>query len=918
MINAVLPFSRYLQRLLESEPELASDLKQRVRHPFLRDEMLAFLNANADYTNDEAGLRYVLRGLRKRVMSRLAVRDLGGQADLTEVMTSMTDLAEVTIASALEHQQKWLTDPSRFGRPEGGENNSAVQGLMVVAMGKLGGCELNVSSDVDLIFVYPEDGETDGCRRISNQDFFSRLGRKVIGSLNDITSDGYVFRVDMRLRPYGESGPLVMSFAMLEEYFIAQAREWERYAWIKGRVIAGPEAARTALVEQIVQPFVFRKYLDYGAYESMRALHAQIRQEVNRREMHENIKLGPGGIREVEFIAQVFQLIRGGRDLDLRSQSTLLILQRLGEKQHLSRTAVAELSAAYCFLRNLEHRLQYLDDQQTQTLPEDSADQALIARAMGFPGYYEFLQRLESHRDNVTGHFERIFAPRQAKAPDVLTSLWQGEGEGEGIEAEAVSAQLVAMGFANPDNLLNRLIEFRESVRYRQLPKSSKMRVATLVPLLIEAAARFPSADLTLERLLGLLENVSRRAAYLALLEEHPQAVERVAKLVSASQWATEYLGRHPILLDELLHPDDVQSGCDWSRSKASLVHQLNDAGGAGSGDLERQMDVLRDFHHSRIFQLLAQDLEGMMPLETLSDYLTDLADLVLENVLRLAWAGLRKKHRDEPAFAIVGYGKLGGKELGYVSDLDIIFLYDDPHPDAPEIYARLSQRINAWLTSYTSAGLLYETDLRLRPNGSSGLLVSSVEAFDQYQRNHAWVWEHQALTRARFVTGDTQVGENFERIRNEVLRQPRDLPALKRDVLAMRQKMLEAHPNPGGLFDVKHDRGGIIDVEFVVQYLVLGYACKNPELTKNIGNIALLKLASDLGLIHRETGQRALSAYREFRRVQHRARLSGDANVTVLPSTENKSQKFVRVEVGYVQASIDAVLQLWNEVFTP
>lgn len=917
-INAVLPFSRYLQRLLESEPELLPYLEQHLHHPFLRDEMLAFLNANASNTSDEAGLRYILRSLRKRVMSRLAVRDLGGLADLTEVMASMTDLAEVTIASALEHQQKWLTDPGRFGQAASGENNKSVQGLLVVAMGKLGGRELNVSSDVDLVFVYPEDGETDGYRRISNQDFFSRLGRKLIGSLNDITSDGFVFRVDMRLRPYGESGPLVMSFAMLEEYFIAQGREWERYAWIKGRVITGPETERRSLVEQIMQPFVFRKYLDFGAYESMRALHAQIRQEVNRREMHENIKLGPGGIREVEFIAQVFQLIRGGRDVDLRIQPTLLVLQRLGEKQHLPEAAVTELSAAYRFLRNLEHRLQYLDDQQTQTLPDGPADQALIARSMGFAGYNELLQQLDSHRDNVTRHFEKIFAPRQSKAPDMLTWLWQGEGEGEGIEGGVVSTRLGAMGFANPANMLNRLSELRKSARYRQLPQSSKARVDTLVPLLIEAAAKFPSADITLERLLGLLENVSRRAAYLALLEEHPQAVERVAKLVSASQWASEYLGRHPILLDELLHPSDVQSTPDWTRSKASLTHQLNEAGGAGGGALEQQMDVLRDFHHARIFQLLAHDLEGMIPLETLSDYLSDLADLVLDTVLRLAWGGLRKKHRDEPAFAIVGYGKLGGKELGYVSDLDIIFLYDDSHPDAPEIYARLSQRINSWLTSFTSSGLLYETDLRLRPNGSSGLLVSSLEAFDQYQHHQAWVWEHQALSRARFVTGDIQVGKSFERIRNEVLRQPRELPALKRDVLAMRQKMLEAHPNSSGLFDVKHDRGGIIDVEFVVQYLVLGHACEHPELTRNIGNIALLKLASELGLIRKETGQRALDAYREFRRVQHLSRLSGDTTLAGLPSSENKSQKFVRVEVGYFQTSIDAVLQLWREVFTP
>jgi glutamate-ammonia-ligase adenylyltransferase len=916
IITGVLPFSRYLQRLLEGEPELLPELERGLRRPFLRNEMLAFLSANANNMNDEAGLHYILRSLRKRVMSRLAVRDLGELADLEEVMASMTDLAEVTIAFALEHPQKWLSDPSRFGQPASAENGSD-QGLLVVAMGKLGGSELNVSSDVDLIFVYPEEGETNGYRRVSNHDFFARLGRKLIGSLNDMTADGYVFRVDMRLRPYGESGPLAMSFAMLEEYFLTQGREWERYAWIKGRVIAGPLVARPALVEQIMQPFVFRKYLDFGAYESMRALHAQIRQEVNRRELHGNIKLGPGGIREVEFIAQVFQLIRGGRDIDLRIQSTLSVLRRLGEKHHLAEAAVLELSDAYCFLRRLEHRLQYLDDQQTQTLPDNPSDQVLIARSMGFHDYDEFLRRLDSHRDNVTRQFEKIFTLRQSKAPDTLAYLWQGEGEGGDIEIEAASKQLVSMGFSHPKDILDCLKEFRKSTRYRQLPDSSKARVDKLVPLLIAAAARSSSADITLERLLALLESVSRRAAYLALLGEHPQALERVANLVSASRWASEYLGRHPILLDDLLHPGDVRSASDWSRSKARLIQRLNDATGLAGDDVEQQMNVLRDFHHSRIFQLLAQDLEGIIPLETLSDHLTHLADLVLENVLRLAWTGLRRKHREEPIFAVVGYGKLGGKELGYASDLDIIFLYDDPHPDAPEIYARLSQRINSWLTSYTSAGLLYETDLRLRPNGSSGLLVSSIEAFDQYQRNQAWVWEHQALTRARFVAGDTHVGKTFELIRNGVLRQRRDLHALGRDVLAMRQKMLEAHPNASGLFDLKHDHGGIIDVEFVVQYLILGHAWEHPELTRNIGNIALLKLACNLGLIGRETGERALGAYREFRRLQHRLRLSGDANLTGPSSPDSESRKFVRVEAELVQNSITAVRQLWNEVFT-
>jgi glutamate-ammonia-ligase adenylyltransferase len=915
IIESILPCSRYVQRMLESEPELLTELRQNVQYPFLRGEMQAFLNASPHAINDEAGLNKALRGLRKRVMLRLAARDLGRLADLAEVMASMTDLAETTIRFALGCHHAWLTDRGRYGQPQSFENGTP-QEMLVIAMGKLGGGELNVSSDVDLIFIYPQDGETNGTKSISNHDFFARLGRKLIACLNDITSDGYVFRVDMRLRPYGESGPLAMSFAMLEEYFVTQGREWERYAWIKSRTITGQSKEATGLLEQITQPFIFRKYLDFGAYESMRNLHSQIRLEVSRREMHENIKLGPGGIREIEFIAQVFQLIRGGRDAELRIRPTLIVLQWLGEKRQLSDKTVLELSHAYCFLRNLEHRLQYLDDQQTQTLPENPSDRMLIAIAMGFPDYGDFLKQLDSHRRNVTRHFEEIFAtPRKSQTREILAWSWQGQAE-EGIEAEAAAAQLIAMGFSGSEKILGRLQEFRVSVRYRQLPQSSKKRVDELVPALIEAAAKFPSADITLERLLQLLESISRRAAYLALLEEYPHALERVAKLVSASQWASEYLSRHPILLDELLNPADFKSAPDWTRSCARLTQQLNDAGGHGHDDIEQKMDVLRHFHHAQVFQLLAKDVEGLLPLETLSDHLTDLADLILDTVLHLAWSGLRKKHRDAPIFAVIGYGKLGGKELGYASDLDIIFLYDDSHPDAPEIYARLSQRINSWLTSYTSAGLLYETDLRLRPNGTSGLLVSSIDAFDQYQRNQAWVWEHQALTRARFVAGDFRLKEAFEHTRSAVLCQQRDLKTLKYEVLRMRQKMSEAHPNSTGMFDVKHDRGGIIDVEFIVQYLVLGHACNYPELTNNIGNIALLKLAGKLGLVNAETAERVLNAYREFRRVQHQLRLSGDSGMTGMPSMGGNSQKFARIEVDYLSDHPSAVFRLWDEVF--
>ncbi|HRB96367.1 MAG TPA: bifunctional [glutamate--ammonia ligase]-adenylyl-L-tyrosine phosphorylase/[glutamate--ammonia-ligase] adenylyltransferase [Nitrosomonas sp.] len=912
-----LPFSRYAQRILESEPARKAELLQALQSPFSRKEMQAFLDAHSQQIATEENLHRVLRDLRKQVMLRLAMRDISGEADLSEVMSSMTALAEVTINFALKYHENWLTQPDRFGLPRG-EHSNTIQHLLVVAMGKLGGGELNVSSDVDLIFVYPEDGETDGIKSISNHEFFARLGRKLISSLNDYTVDGYVFRVDMRLRPHGENSPLAISFPMLEEYFIKQGREWERYAWIKGRVITvhSDSEAESILMEKMVRPFVFRKYLDFGAYESMRRLHAQLRKEVERREMHDNIKLGPGGIREIEFITQVFQLIRGGRDVDLCIRPTLSVLQRLQKKHQLPEQAATELTDAYHFLRKLEHRLQYLDDQQIQTLPLNPVDQNLIATVMGFPDYASFMQQLDTHRKNVTRLFELIFAaPRKSPTHDMLAHLWQAETQ-DISQTEAATTQLSTMGFSEPAKISERLRLFYQDTFYHQLPETSQQHINTLVPMIIEAVAELPPVEITLERMLQLLEKISSQTSYLALLLEHPHTLQRVAELVSISQWASDYLGRHPILLDELLRHDAPHPVPDWSALSNELIYQLNHVNNPKNDVIEWQMDVLRHFQHAQVFRLLVTDLEGSLLLETLSDHLTALADLILDSVLNLAWSGLKKRHRTEPAFAIIGYGKLGGKELGYASDLDMIFLYEDNHPDAAEIYTKLGQSINAWLTRHTSAGFLYETDLRLRPNGAAGLLVSSMEAFAQYQREQAWVWEHQALTRARFVAGDQQVGEAFENTRKEILCKSRNLIELKQDILKMREKMLDVHPNPTPLFDIKHDRGGIIDVEFIVQYLVLGYASQFPQLTGNIGNIALLKLAGELGLVPAELATQVRTAYREYRRLQHRFRLGGEPELTSAPLSKDKSEKFARIAADHLSNDRLSVLQLWDAVF--
>ncbi len=878
-LDAARGFSRYVRRLLEAEPRLAAET--HCHRAFDRAEMRALLAAHS--LADKAGLQRALRTLRKRVMLRLIARDIGGRSDLSEVLATATALAETAISTALSSLDNSLAQ--QHGRPRGAASGG-VQQLHVVGMGKLGGGELNVSSDIDLVFAYPEEGETDGAHPLSNHEYFTRLARRLIAALNETTEDGYVFRVDMRLRPYGDSGPLVTSFEMLENYLITQGREWERYAWIKGRPFTGDRG--TELME-LVRPFVYRRHLDYSAFASMRDLHRQIRREVERRDMRDNIKLGPGGIREIEFITQVFQLIRGGRDADLRRQPTLEVLPLLARRNLLPAPAAQELVDAYVFLRILEHRLQYLEDQQTHALPKSAEDCLAVARSMGFADYPRLLAELERYRAHVTRHFEQIFAtaPQDQHA---LDGLWQ-----EAADAERSLAQLAGLGFRRAMELKRRLEAMRASPRYRQMPAASQSRLDRLVPLAIETAATRSDPDATLERILDLLETVSRRESYLALLEEYPQARARLADLVSTSSWVAQYLTQHPILLDELLDARTLYAAPDWPALTPTLRAHLDDA----ADDTERQMDILRHFKHAQTMRLIAQDLAGTLPLETLSDHLSDLACVVLEEVLRLAWHGLRSRHRAQPRFAIVGYGKLGGKELGYASDLDVVFLYDDSASEAPENYARLAQRINHWLTSMTSAGVLYEIDLRLRPDGAGGLLVSPLESFREYQIKHAWVWEHQALTRARFVAGDKAIGRELDALRIEILRKPRDLGELKREIVAMRKKIHDAHPNPTPLFDLKHDRGGIIDVEFIVQYLVLGYSRVHAELTGNIGNLALLKLAGRLGLVPEQQALAAHGAYREFRRKQHILRLAGE--------------KYARLPANEVSTYAAAVLELWE-----
>ena len=874
--------SRYAKRVLEADATLLNWLETHYQTACDRAEMLKLLNEFGLDLNNEQALEKAVRKLRQHVMVKLILRDLNGLADLDEVMLAMTALAEICVQQAQSCVMRLLQ--AQFGEPIGLQSQTPQQ-LLIIGMGKLGGGELNVSSDIDLIFIYPEDGTSCGARQIDNHDFFTRLGRRLIKLIHDVTGDGYVFRVDMRLRPYGDSGPLVMSFAALEQYLISQGREWERYAWIKARVISPVDHPDAAELMKLTQPFVFRKYLDFSAIDSMRSLHSQIRLEVQRRDRSNNIKLGPGGIREIEFTAQVFQLIRGGSDARLRIYPTRSVLNFLATDGQLSSETVSNLIDAYNFLRNLEHRLQYLDDQQTQDIPDAPEDQARLAQGMGYADYAALLTQLNLHRALVSAQFEQIFGEQETQSPEI----WH-----EDIDEIELHSVLSKLNYRAIADTAQHLLQLRHGTRYRQLPEPSRLRVNKLLPQFITLSAAQGDPDATLSRLISLLEAISRRASYLAFLAEYPQALQRLTQLIAASSWAAEYLTHHPALFDELLDARELYLPPDWVALDLAMSTRL------ALDDFERQMDVLRHIQQEQIFHLLAMDLQGLLPLEALSDHLSDLADLILRHSLRISWQNLRRRHCDIPRFAIIAYGKLGGRELGYASDLDLIFLYDDDHPDAPENYARLAQRINVLLGSYTTAGRLYETDLRLRPNGESGLLVSTVAAFADYQQHQAWVWEHQALTRARFSAGDAAIGAAFETIRRQVLCQTRDLPVLRREIITMRQKMHDGHPNTSTLFDIKHDHGGMVDIEFMVQYLVLAHAHSYPQLADDSGNLALLKLAGQLDLIPHDLAEANRQLYRTLRQTQHRLRLNHTGHC----------------RIPHPEINTDAAEKLWDRLF--
>jgi glutamate-ammonia-ligase adenylyltransferase len=891
--------SRFVKRWLDASPARAVELAT------LSELSLDQLDFDQLLSEQLAGasLSGAMRQLRNLLVAAIAQRDISGKAHLNEVLTAISNFADFAIRRHLEDVYRQMC--AAHGVPTG-EDSGRAQQMIVVGMGKLGGHELNVSSDIDLIFLYPEDGETkvtdNGQRSLSNHEFFVRMGKRLIAELAEVNQDGFSFRVDMALRPNGNSGPLAASLNMLEHYLMVQGREWERYAWVKARAITG-DPEDIAQLNEIVRPFVYRRYLDYGSINALRSMHAQIRAEVVRQETRHpdramNVKLGRGGIREIEFLAQVFQLIRGGRDPGLRDRSTRITLRTLAERKLLAETTVTQLLDAYTFLRNIEHRIQYLDDAQTHVLPASPEDQQLVAQMAGFDDAASLINALNDCRRQVALHFDTIFVDRQTSESGDDEHASGTAPALENIDEDTLSAYLSTNGFDDPSGSAQRLLNSWNSSRIQSLPEQRRAQLQTLMRAALPIIPRQPeSCSATLNRLVDFFDTIARRSAYLALLTEYPHTLERVVRMMAASDWAAKYLTRHPVLMDELLDDASLKAEPDWDEFAHECRRQLE----AFTGDTERQMDVLREQHHAQLFRLLAKDLGGLLTVERLADHLSLLADVLIAITLDAVWKTLPNQHKEHPSFAVVAYGKLGGKELGYASDLDVIFLYDDEDPEAPALYAKLAQRFITWMTSHTPAGILFDIDIALRPDGASGLLVSSFKAFEKYQRESAWVWEHQALTRARFCAGDADIGRRFETLRTDLLQQQRDPATLRAEVLSMRQRMHDAHPNRSGQFDLKHDAGGMIDIEFIVQYLVLAYASSHPDMTGDIGNIALLKLAGECRLIDSTLAISVADAYRQFRKLQHQIRLKGADKA--------------RVELDTVASQRASVEQLWWHV---
>ncbi len=880
-----------------TQPSAHSRLAQRLRRRYgdalpmlaagvpVREAQIRLLHGLLLQSPEDPGS--ALRITRQLVLERLLTLDCAQMLPLAGVTKAMTDLAEITLDAAFQHASAELK--TQHGTPL--NQDGASSELCILGMGKLGARELNVSSDIDLIYVFDSDGQTSGVAQpggqprgvISTQEYFGKLVRAMQTLIGSVTEHGFVFRVDLALRPNGNSGPNAISLGALEDYFQSQGREWERLAWLKARVVA-PQAAIGApcarALRALVTPFVFRRYLDYSVFDALRVLHRQIREHAAQRsagnpQRANDVKLSRGGIREIEFIVQLLQVVRGGQFPELRTRPTLSALQRLATARLLPPDTALELAQAYVFLRQVEHRIQYLDDQQTHVLPTAAADLDWIAHTLGLADSAALLHTLHSHRERVAHEFEGLLGGSDAQAKEPQAGAAPSGAGG----LQAVLDRLDAPEHAE---LHARLVEWREHPRVLALRDDARERLWRLLLRTAEWLREGEASVGGCVALLAWMESILRRESYLALLLERPRVHARLLRLLGAARWPARYLLKHPGVIDELATASMLDERFDSAAFTRELQDRYAHLRASGQDDEESLLNLLRRAHHAEVFRTLARDLEGRIRVEQVADDLSALAEAVLALALNWCWLRLKNAHQKTPDIAVIAYGKLGGKELGYGSDLDLVFVYDDADDNAGEIYATLVRRVINWLTVKTSEGDLYEIDTALRPNGNAGLLVSRFAAYADYQQqrgsNTAWTWEHQAMTRARCVFGSSGLQARFEAVRSGVITSPRDQAALREEIRAMRERVRAGHPGKAHVFDVKHSPGGMVDIEFAVQFLVLAHSHAHHALRANIGNIALLQAAQDAGLLPGDTGAEAARAYRALRQVQHSTRLNEEA----------------------------------------
>lgn len=900
-LETVLGLSDFIAESLMSDEVLFEQLPQLLKVNKRAENYRQELQQRLSQCANEIEFLHQLRLFRRQEMVIIAWRDFLQQWPLETSLQHLSMLAEAMIVEAYQWQYKVCCE--EWGTPCNAQGEA--QPMLIIGMGKLGGAELNFSSDIDLIFTYPENGETQGKRRsLDNAQFFTRLGQRVIKALDQTTFDGFCYRVDMRLRPFGESGPLVMSYAALEDYYQEQGRDWERYAMVKARVMGCEMYPQYQELRQMLRPFVFRRYIDFSAIQSLRRMKSMISAEVRRRGLSNNIKLGAGGIREIEFIVQVFQLIRGGREPSLQGRGLLETLTAIDELGLLESHEVQTLRESYLFLRRLENLLQAIGDKQTQTLPDDELEQQRLAFAMSMPDWSSLLKITFQHMQNVHQVFVDLIGEEEESEDSVaphFVEMWDMASEADVLET--ILQQDV--GSEHAVALAEVIVRFKQDLAKKTLGPRGREVLVRLMPKVFETVFAHKDAQFGLARVLHLLNRIVTRTTYLELLEEHPGALKQLVRLCTASPMISEKLGRYPILLDELIDPQQLYNPIELHQYRSELRDFL---ARIPEDDMEQQMEALRQFKQICILRIAAADIAGVLPVMKVSDHLTYLAEAIVDAVVQQAWLQLTEKYgepshladREGRGFAVVGYGKVGGWELGYNSDLDVVFLHDCPtnayttgqkEIDGRQFYLRLAQRIVHIFSVRTPSGILYEMDTRLRPSGTSGLLACATETFEEYQLQQAWTWEHQALVRARIIYGDAQLVESFSHIRHNVLTQARDGEKLRQEVSDMREKM-RAHlsAKKPGRFMLKQDKGGITDIEFLVQYLVLQYSHTHSPLTQWSDNVRILEKAAEQRLMTVQDSEQLIAAYTCLRNeTHHRNLLNLDVDVDDSRFTEQR-----------------------------